>query len=99
MNNVFSNGFEQFESEMGVNGLVRESFGKLEILAIETSKKGSGQLRQFINKAQTQYSSIYFLEILNPDMEIILDKFGFKKGKTKVDGTETEMLFWTKTSK
>lgn len=68
----------RFEHVSGIDGLARTRGEGIEILAVVSNKTGS--FREFIGRMKEVYSRVEVLEILNPKVDRILERYGFARG-------------------
>lgn len=89
---MLGTGYEQFHSPTGMNGLAKVDGDRLDILALDASAPGTGQLRAFIDQCKREFETICIWEIWNPLLEEILRRYGFRAFKRAVDkDTDEEM--------
>lgn len=74
---ILGTGFQRFESPIGIEGLAKENGSSLDILAVVNPSDQRGRFRQFIARAQAEYSTICVWEIFNPAVEAALGRYGF----------------------
>jgi hypothetical protein len=87
-------GYQQFESDCGVGGLAKINGDRLDLLAFRARQPGSGQFREFIRRAKEEFSVICIWEIWNPEVEPMLQRYGFKPGETDTDSDGSTMTGW-----
>ena len=95
---ILGTGYNRFSSPLGIDGLAAQPEpGRLDLLALFSTCPGSGQLRAFINAAQTQYSTLCVWHIDNPALYDALLRYGFSP-ETELDqfGETLKGLRWDK---
>lgn len=86
---LLGTGFQRFKSHCGVNGLAKEiGQMRLEVLAVESTKPGTGQLRKFVELTKKNYKGVIFWEVWNEDLSKALVRYGFRPVE-KTDEFET----------
>ena len=75
---LLGTGFERFESPTGLHGLARTSGKRLDLLAVNATKPGSGQFRAFIAQAKREFETICVWEVWNPLLDLVLPRYGFR---------------------
>lgn len=89
---ILGTGYYRFSTEVGVHGLAKivhiKDRTELDILAVDSERKGKGQLRSFITETKKRFDSISIWEILNPVVGKILASYQFLPAR-KVDCGET----------
>lgn len=94
-------GYMHFKTRVGVEGLGRIVDDGLELLAVNATKPGTGQFRQFIVLAKERFPSVTLWSIMNDEMMPILARYGFSPcigPDTALDGSRstTEGMRWRK---
>lgn len=74
---MLDTGFSQFISPSGLSGLAKFDDEMLTILAIDSSRSGS--LRRFMGLAKENFEYIRILEVWNPWLSSVLERYGFVK--------------------
>jgi hypothetical protein len=76
---MLGTGYERFVSPTGISGLARVSGKRLDILAVNAIRRGTGQFRSFIARAKQEYETVCVWEIANPLLDIVLPRYGFRR--------------------
>lgn len=69
--------FDRFYSPTGINGLAKEDGDRVDILAVDATKPGTGQFRAFIDQCKLEYETIVILEVWNDWLIEVLRRYGF----------------------
>lgn len=72
-------GYSEFESSAGVEGLAKIENDTLSLLAVNATKKRTGQFRQFISQAKRKFQKIEILEVWNLGLRDVLKRYGFEQ--------------------
>ena len=75
---LLGTGFVRFASPTGMNGLAKVHGERLDILALDATAPGTGQLRAFIDQAKREFDTICVWHVWNPLLDGILQRFGFR---------------------
>lgn len=70
--------FDRYFSPTGINGLAKENGKRLDILVVDATKPGTGQLRAFIDQCKREYEVIIIWEVWNDMLVEILQRYGFR---------------------
>lgn len=76
-NQLLGTGYSRFQSSTGMNGLAKEHKKRVDILALDATKPGTGQLRKFIDRCKREYKTICIWEVWNPWLRDVLKRYGF----------------------
>lgn len=87
---VLETGYSKFSSPSGINGLCKElAPDKLQVLAVDATKPGTGQFREFMKQIKSDYPNIEFLFVDNITLRCTLHRYGFTEfgyEETHLDG-------------
>lgn len=91
-------GFCEFVRD-DVRGLARITGDKVEILAVLALEQGKGSFRALIDRCKAEYRTIEVLEIMNPMLNDVLKRYGFKKfSRRERDGEKVTGWRWKRKS-
>ncbi len=89
---MLGTGYSRFNSPLGIEGLAKESNGRVDILAVVAPEEGKGHLAMFLAHCMTVYDTICIWEDWNPILGPMLARRGFvriselDKFKEKITG-------------
>ncbi len=77
---MLGTGYQRFSSPCGICGLAKEQNegARLDLLAVDATKQGTGQFRAFIHACKEAYQTICVWEISIVFLEAALMRYGFK---------------------
>ncbi len=79
LDNLFSSGYVSFKTELGIEGLVKQSKSRVDFLALASVNPGKGNFKKFLTAIKSEYKAIYIWEIMNGRLEKMLLKSGFEE--------------------
>ncbi len=85
---ILDTGYQRFETTCGIVGLAKIVEKRLDVLAVQATKKGKGQFRAFITHAKQEFEEVCVWEDWNPALAGILTRYGFKKAVRLEDNNE-----------
>jgi len=92
LGDLLGTGYETFESPTGIHGMSKQNkIGRLDLLAVAATKRGTGQFRDFIDQAKKEYKTICVWEIWNEELAVILARYGFRPVE-EIDHDTGELL-------
>jgi len=84
-----------FESETGIHGQSWVIGQHLHLLSVLATEPGTGQFRRFMEACKAEYSTISVWHIMNPDLRVMLRRYGFKVARqTEPDGEVLLGMRW-----
>lgn len=87
-------GFCEFVCD-DIRGLARITGGKVELLAVLAMDHGKGSFRALIDRCKAEYRTVEVLEIMNPILNDVLKRYGFKKfSRREGDGEKVTGWRW-----
>ena len=110
---MFANGFGQLKVDPAaellgtgfmryytpdVHGLVKVDGQQAVILAIATTRPGTGQLRQFISNLKQLYQIVAVWDVSVPHLAEALSRYGFESKTKTQDGTTMTIFQWSSQS-
>ncbi len=75
---ILGTGYDRFKSPTGMNGLAKVSANRIDILALDATIPGTGQLRNFIDQCKREYETVCIWEVWNPWLHEVLRRYGFR---------------------
>ncbi len=91
---LLNTGYREFQSPLGIQGLYKESPARLDLLAVAATEPGTGQFRRFIAACKGRYATIFVWEIMNPELNGILKRYGFEVANEQENGETIEGWKW-----
>ena len=91
---MLGTGFDRFRSVCGINGLARESDARLDVLAVEATKPGTGQFREFVRKVCAVFDTVCFWHDWNPELAGALQRYGFRRVTFREQGEKVRGWKW-----
>ncbi len=79
-----------------IHGLARIVDRHVIILAVCSDDPGKGAFRLLISNLKNEYDCISVIQIFNPDLEIVLRRYGFSMFAKTLDGELVTGMRWTK---
>lgn len=76
---LLNTGYMRFQSIHGIDGLVKVSNDRIDILAVVARVPGQGSFRRFVEDAKQIWSTIAIWEIMEPGLHAVLQRYGFEK--------------------
>lgn len=87
-------GYQRFKSLSGIHGLAKESPLRIDVLCVMAEDEGKGQLREFIEALKHCYLTVYIWQVMNPAMDVILAKYGFRPAAEICQGEKLTGWKW-----
>lgn len=91
---LLDTGYREFQSPSGIQGLYKESPTRLDLLAVAATEPGTGQFRRFIAACKGRYDTICVWEIMNPELNGILKRYGFETTTEQENGETLDGWKW-----
>lgn len=87
--------YEEFDTDT-MQGLAKVANGEIEILAVLSKREKCGNFRSFIADLKQNYTSISIWEIWNPNLRVILKRYGFRDAhRREKDGERITGMKWS----
>lgn len=97
---LLGTGYLRFQAAGVVEGLMQESGGMLDILAIRSNQPREGNVRRFIEAAKERYVHIRMIEVWNDEFKAALARYGFTPTTLFMeDGEECSAMVWDQPAK
>ena len=74
---ILGTGYSRFVSPFGIDGLCRTDGRRLDLLAVIANQPNTGQFREFMEAAKQEFDEIGIWDILNPELNPVLERYGF----------------------
>lgn len=87
--------YMQFRSRHGIGGLARVSRHGVDLLAVLSSKPGTGQFTAFLKDLTREYSQVTFWLVDSPLLRVILTNHGFYQVAEIQHGAMVPGMRWT----
>lgn len=78
---LLGTGYSRFQHASGMEGLAKVTNDRLDILAVNATREGRGQFREFIAAAKKSFKVVAVWEDWNPILAPALERYGFKPAK------------------
>ena len=74
---ILGTGYMRFTTSFGLAGLAKATGDRLDVLAVDAARPGTGQFRRFIDAAKQSFSTVAVWEDWNPILAPALERYGF----------------------
>lgn len=91
---ILGTGYHRFKSPSGIAGLAKWGGGRIDILAVVSRSKGSGQFREFIRQCKAQAPIVCVWFDNNPLVGRALERYGFHPCEETDDAHGERLIGW-----